>query len=53
MMITNKIVTVVDMIRRLDELFPSDNTTNPHSFMIAKYALKQLIYELQKREKSD
>ena len=45
-----RIEEIVDMMQRLDELFPEKEL--PHSFMISKYALKQLIYELQKREES-
>ena len=46
-----KIERIVELKQELDVMF--DEKELPHSFMIAQYALKPLIYELQKREKSD
>lgn len=51
-MIDIRIPFIVDMMQKLDEMFPEKEL--PSSFMISKYALKQLIYELQRQEdKSD
>lgn len=44
-----RIDRIVEIKQELDVLF--DEKELPHSFMIAQYALKQLIYELQKEQK--
>jgi hypothetical protein len=42
---------LVETLQKLDNYFPDTqypNQVHPHSYMIARYALKQLIYELDK-----